>query len=319
MRQFRRIAFAIALCFLAVGCEVAIEPTPAPTVPQLGGPVQPLCQVGCVEIDSFPNAPGVFLGSGVTPLQCFDGVQSDADQDGLGDFCEKQLAWAFAPELYYWSGDNVGRESYWVARPEGTNHVLVGYLLSYYRDEGSNAWPCGLPGAPSSCNGHNGDSEAIFLDLYYNDATNHWVLDNGRYSQHGAFVVYGRGTKSYPTQLFYPSHPGSYPRAYVSEGKHANYRTANDCNNGGFLDIDTCTSVNTAARVIAGANLNLGSRAYHSSNQDCVASTNTSYEHYGSGRLECYWTTQNFRGWIPTTIGGAESSSYSSVLSSQGF
>src|SRR2546428_12080639 len=60
---------------------------------------QPLCQLGCNEQDPNPTAPGVFLGSGVTPDVCIMGGQTDADQDDLGDFCEKNLAFAFAPEI----------------------------------------------------------------------------------------------------------------------------------------------------------------------------------------------------------------------------
>jgi len=282
------------------------------------GIVTPMCQLGCVEQDPDPEAPGVFLGSGVTPDVCIWGGYTDSDQDGLGEFCENHLGNAFAPELYYWSADNTGREPYWVAgiAPDGES-VVLGYLLSYYRDEGSNVWACGLPGAPSSCHGHNGDSEAILLTVYYNSSTQHWVLDHANYSQHGDYPSYARGANEYPQSLYYPSHAGTYPRAYVSQGKHANYASASECNSGGTFGSDTCESVNTAARIGVGSVWNLGSRS--TPRIDCVTSRDPNYEYYGSGRQECYWTTQNFRGWIPTTVGGAEAGPYSPVLSAFGF
>ncbi|MGH9959287.1 MAG: hypothetical protein ACREBC_19545 [Pyrinomonadaceae bacterium] len=76
---------------------------------------------------------------------------------------------------------------------------------------------------------------------------------------------------------------------------------------------------NTAARLAAYGLLNLGSRAVHLPGQDCMASANPSSTYYGSGRQECYWTTRNFRGWIPTTVGGAEALPYSTILSDHGF
>lgn len=306
----------ILLVSTAISC--AESGIPSLTAPDavIGGPD---CQVGCVEEDPDPSAPGVFLGSGVTPWICASGSQTDGDQDGLSTFCENQLAAAFAPELYYWNADNVGREPHWVAQWDGEEHVLIGYLLSFYRDEGSDAWVCGLPFAHWSCNGHNGDSEAIFLRVYYDEASDHWVLADALYSQHGDLHLYWSGSNSYPTQLVYPSHPGAYPRAYVSQGKHANYSTRGECNSGGAFNTDTCVEVNTAARFVAWSTLNLGSRGTHSSSQDCMPSSNPSYEYYGSGRLECYWTTQNFRGWIPTTVGGAEAGPYNPLLQSMGF
>ena len=103
--------------------------------------------------------------------------------------------------------DEVGREPHWVARPTSNQTVRIGYLLSYYRDSGNNSFACSLPGAPSSCNGHNGDSEAIFLDAVYASTNQHWL----------------------------------------SEGKHANCASRLHCDNGGFGGSDTCGQVNTAA------------------------------------------------------------------------
>jgi hypothetical protein len=278
------------------------------------------CVSGCTETDPYPDSAGVFLTSAVTDDTCNNTISyTDTDRDGLIDRCERDIAAAFAPQLYYYEFDEVGREPHWVARKVSLGKVMIGYLLSYYRDAGSTAFACSIPGAPSSCHGHNGDSEAIFLQVYYNERTKHWILDEARYSQHGELVLFTRGAQPFPLQLLYPGGAGRYPRAYVSQGKHANYESKTACNNGGTLDIDTCTSVNTGARVVAGGQLNLSSRSVHTSLQDCMESANPSYVYYGSGRKECYWTNQNFRGWIPTTVGGAESDPYSPVLSVMGF
>lgn len=279
--------------------------------------VQPLCQLGCVQTDPDPNAPGVFLGSGVTPTACRrtnTNLITDSDGDGLGDFCEIQLATNFAPELYYAYGDDVRREPYWAARfmDDEENEVAIAYLLSYYRDTGSK-------GSVIGYDAHNGDSEYIILYVYYDYESEHWVLEHAAYSQHTGYTVYMRGpSDAYPPALTYPSHPGLYPRSWVAEGKHANYATQGECNNGGPLGNDTCVDNNTAARVEMASYWNVGSRSSHSI--DCVASRNPSYEFYGAGRLECYWTTLNFRGWVPDSVGGKDSgTSYTSILANFAF
>lgn len=139
------------------------------------------CQLGCVEVDPYPSSPGIFLGSGVTQDVCFDG-QTDADADGLGDFCEKNLAEAFAPEMIYNNTDDIRRESYWAAKPNGTK-VRVFYALAYYFDlglTGFDYWECkavSLWELIGECDGHHGDSEHVVLDLYYVPSTQHWLLD----------------------------------------------------------------------------------------------------------------------------------------------
>ncbi|HEU5357879.1 MAG TPA: hypothetical protein VFU45_02075 [Gemmatimonadales bacterium] len=282
--------------------------------------ITPLCATGCTDIDPYPDSAGVFLGSGITPSACTDGT--DADADGLEDFCEDNLALAFAPELKYWDADEIGREPHLAVRPldAGADSVRIAYLLSYYLDAGSaGGFLCSLFWVRPECEGHNGDSEAIWLDVYYHVTTQHWVLSRAEYSAHDGANVYARGAGEYPTNLEYPTHPGAYPRSWVSEGKHANYAHRSDCTGGGPWGLDTCADNNASARVSAGAYLNIGSNAHHLSTQDCMPSTNPDYEYYGSGRLECYWTNQRFRGWIPTWVGGSDSDPYSPKLLGHGF
>ena len=274
----------------------------------------------CSGTDPAPNAPGVYLGA-CDPYECFASWGStgvDADGDGLEDLCEETLAPMFAPELYYdYGGDDVRGEPHWVARPTDSGTVVIGYLLSYYRDEGCRALGCGALGADR----HNGDSEDIYLELYYNFSTQHWVLLQALYSQHGDYGVYSKGSDEYPTQLFYPWHPGAYPRTYVSEGKHANYSSVSECDWGDYLQ-DDCDDDNTSARVDTyrfGQSLNIGSSAVHSPDQDCMPSADPSYEYYGAGRIECYWTDQRFRGWVPDSVGGRDTDAYSPKLAARGF
>lgn len=287
--------------------------------------ISPMCQEGFCggETDPNPTAPGYYIASSVTPDACLYGGHTDADVDQLSDFCEKNLASAFAPQLHYYQYDETGREPHWVARRIAEEGVRLGYLLSYYRDAGSSSPGCSLPFHPPSCDGHNGDSEAIFLDLYYDYGTEHWVLGAARFSQHGSLKTYdGDGctaTSFGCVYLQYPDRPQGYPRAWVSEGKHANYANLQDCNHGGFGAADTCDQVNIFARVVAGVASNLGSRSYHSTGQDCIESSNPSYLYYGSGRTECYWTVKPFQGWIPDSVGGANSSPYSEILEDMGF
>lgn len=292
--------------------------------------VTPLCAIGCLDLDPFPDSAGVFLGHGITPDMCSSG--SDPDLDGLSMFCEDDLEAAFAPELRYWDADEVGREPYWAARPSSRwniDTIVIAYLISYYRDAGSSTWGCSIPSfppfyyRPPSCDGHNGDSEAIVLSVYYDYPTLHWILGAATYSQHedpttySRFLPGGLPPTKYPTNLEYPSHPGAYPRAYVSQGKHANYNSQSECNSGGTLGSDTCVDVNTSERLPAGDVYNLGSRSHHTI--DCVVSRDPSYIYYGSGRTECAWTYQRFRGWMPTTIGGDDSDPCSPKLADWGF
>lgn len=286
------------------------------------GRVQPLCHEGfCTgDPDPFAGEPGYSLGTAITSVTCFNGSQTDADQDGVSDFCERNIAAAFAPELRHYNLDNIQGEAYWAARKVLPSKVLVAYLPAYYRDHGSPAYGCSLPFAPPSCGGHNGDSEIIGLQVYYDAETRHWVLDRAFLSAHGAVAEYSRGDDAYPSAFAYPAKPGGYPRIWLSEGKHANYSAQFECNLGGFFGADTCERNNTSTRFYFGGDARgLGSRSLHTPAQDCKQSVNPSYIYYGSGRIECFWTNQRFRGWIPASVGGADSDAYSAVLASIGF
>lgn len=319
---------AVVLSVFVVGCapENVLEPTresqaSSATAPQLGGGITPMCQLGCLDSTPNPEAPGLYLGSGVTPDLCVGGGQSDNDGDGLSTFCENSIAAAFAPELRYAWGDEVGREPYWAARPASSSDahtVTIAYLISYYLDTGSTAWGCSLPWAAQECAGHNGDSEAIILQVYYDDVSENWVLGRATYSQHLTYGVFKQGMNGYPAALTYPMRAGAYPRSYVAVGKHANYQSVSACNAGALGATDDCNHVDTSERIYVSGGYNVGSSA--SRLIDCVPSRDPSYIYYGSGRQECDWSSNEFRGWIPTSIGGtAAEPGYGARLTSFGF
>jgi hypothetical protein len=317
---------ALLISALALAAACAGEPTQPsqPSPPPKSFVIGPLCQEGCQDVDPYPSQPGLYLGRALTPALCEGGEWDDGDLDGLGDLCENNLSQAFAPALQYNPiGDNVGRESHWVARSYSPGMVRIMYLLSYYQDGGTNSFGCQVdviwPGS-LDCGGHPGDSEWIILDVKYNATSHHWVLFRAFYSQHtgqGTYVT--PAGAAYPTDLEYlGNHLGGYPRAWVSVGKHANYKSANECGTAQF-GASTCDGNSAQVRVTTGSILNLGSRAAHTAAQDCMLSTNTSYLYYGSGRIECYWTTADFRGWIPVSAGGAGADNYSGKLATWGF
>lgn len=281
-----------------------------------------MCHVGCLDVDPHPNAPGLFLGSGVTDGLCFNPmVQTDTDLDMLSDFCEKNLAAAFAPQLAYSASDDTGREPKWVAAPTALDEarVRILYLISYYKDNGPEIEPYPCPSRmpyqfwEDPCTAHDGDSETIALDVSYDSETQHWVLRNASYSAHTGYNFYGALPDGHPLALEYVgNHPGGAPRAYVAYSKHANYATEAECD-AGAAGFEVCMP-DTFERLAAGANSNLGSYAKHTASQDCMLASNPIYR--ATGRTECYWTTKRFSGWIG---GQPDASAYSERLREFGF
>ena len=319
MRFSRRRLGWIATIVTVFACA---EPGTDPLSPDLkNDKVGTNCLPGCTDVDPDENAPGYFMTSAVTGNACMStSGGNDVDGDGLNDRCERDLAARFAPELFYYSHDEVGREPKWVAKWQVTNYtVRIGYLISYYRDAGSVQNGCN-----ASCGGHHGDSEAIFLDVTYNTTTRHWVLKTAHYSAHTTTLVFDgvTGQKLTGIRLEYPDHPQGYPRSWVAISKHANYATRAQCEAGNF-GLDYCDRNNTGARVAAGGSLNIGARglANHTAAQDSTRSVNPNYIYYNAVpiRYEAYWTRKDFAGWVPNNISGARSSPYSDKLAQFGF
>jgi hypothetical protein len=312
---------AICLACSLVACSETRED---PTEPSLGKAGID-CELGCIPPDEddptgpLPG-PGIYLGAGVTDWTCF-GISmtiNDIDQDGLSDFCEKNLAAAFAPQLAMTKGsDNLGREpKFAIRRIAGTYKVRVMYLLSYYVDRGAATSWCNNNIVPrSACEGHDGDSEWIALDLWYNATTKRWLLDQAHLSAHTGVNRHPRGTGLYPAGFSYPGGAGGYPRVYVAYQKHANYISDAACDSGSILNTDTCQA-DLYERVFAGDNVNIQSRLVHRADQNCWPSTNPIYS--TNGIKECYWSVDKFIGWH-IGYAGTGVTEYTYKLSDMGF
>jgi len=304
MSPAKRLLHWSAIC-LACSLIACSETRDNPTEPRFGQ-VGTNCELGCIppdEDEAPPPGPGIFLGPGVTEKTCFIGPMNDIDQDGLSDFCEKNLAAAFAPQLAMTKGsDNLGREpKFAIERIPNTLKARVMYLLSYYVDRGPTTGLCGsnlgtgfgIAEWRAACEGHDGDSEWIALDVWYSTSTQRWLLDQAHLSAHTGVNRHARGTSLYPTAFIYPADKGGYPRVYVAYQKHANYASDAACDNGAILGTDECNA-DLFQRVFAGDNVNLQSRAVHRLDQDCWPSTNPIYS--SNGIKECYWKVDKFIG-----------------------
>jgi len=268
-------------------------------------PIGTRCHEGfCTgDEDPFPDSAGVWISNTVTDDLCFGGGTNDIDQDGLSDFCENNLAEAFAPQLVLAPAlnDPATREPRWAARPLGNNQVMIAYLLSYHNDGGSASYLCDLVPGPIPyflppqvyypCAAHPGDSEHINLIVEYRPATQHWLLVEAAYSAHTGYNTY-KTPGTYPKKLQYPDRVGGRPRAYVATSKHANYASSLECNNGGTLGVDSCDPSRYEI-VTTGANNNIGSDAVKF--VDCIGSGHPVYGPLG--HQECYWTGTTFHGW----------------------
>ncbi|MCH7703960.1 MAG: hypothetical protein IIB61_02520 [Planctomycetes bacterium] len=184
------------------------------------------------------EAPGIWLGNGVTPSACFNGIQirrGDAERDGLADACEFALARAFAPYMQFDHGealvkfpDGTNRhcaegEPYWAAKLfDEFGVVNIVYMMAYYKD-------CGEAFIPFDA--HSGDSELIRLSVVYNNATQHWELTQAYLSAHAGTRT-DASVYAGPSELEYPIRDRAFPKIWVARNKHANYRSFADCENG---------------------------------------------------------------------------------------
>jgi hypothetical protein len=295
-----RTTFAAHCALSSAGVLAIFACSESPTNPT----TEPAWQADMV-VDPAASAPGIFLGSAVTPAACINGIQPDTDRDALADVCESELAAAFAPELAYAASDKTTREPRWAAKPLGGGKVRLAYLLSLHFDLGAYGCPFGLV----LCGGHYGDSETIVLDAYYSTSSQHWVLHQAIYSAHGVYNVYPRLFAAYPS-MNYPARKGGYPRAFLALRKHALYRSNTECDDG-ELALDECKA-DTFQRVASGSVLNIGSRRTHTAAEDCGRSTVFT----SSAAIECYWSFREFGGWQGRDPKGG---AYTSVLSFFGF
>jgi hypothetical protein len=315
----------VAVVALAVGVGVLTSCSPPDDAVLTKGPKARECQYGYCQPDPYPDSIGLYVASSVTEGDCFGDVYTDADEDGLGDTCENALAEAFNPMLKYSSSEPAwGGEPVFVAKPVTYGNyqrvVRIMYMPAYYNDGGTSS--CPLPADPFGlCQPHIGDSEAILIDVRYDDNTEHWIANVVMLSQHTGYTWF-RGSSSgdigetddeaaddfttystwttgtYPTALTYVGDiPGGAPIVWVSRRKHANYPDGIACNSGGAFGLDSCYSntENYFMPLLEGGNgpRNLGSSTANLMN--CVATYNSSMETWEHD--ECFWDDSLFTGW----------------------
>lgn len=349
-----RVTVGIAVALLTLSCRDATEPSPNfRTV--LGCEMDPACGGGgggggsgggSGTYDPDSSAPGYWMGSTVTPAACISitgaGI-SDRDDDALADHCETYLGEQFRPSLRISVIDcDAGMEPYWAAKafPDQGNVVRIAYLFSYYRDCGvapSSGAECtalhagetfvvriglaavlNLPfSAEPRCDGHQGDSEFITVDLRYNGTSQHWYVASAFYAAH--FATDGDASEALDGgALEYPNKGGGYPRVWVAHGKHGSYRSRTACNNGGAFDLDDCNEsyAGTDPRMAwFGVAHNVGSNARNAINPGTCVQGGRLVQYYPNQYgLECYWQPGNtFAGWSPYPIAN-DASPYHSVL-----
>ena len=313
--DWSRTRGSIALIAIAFGATCCERGSDALSIRRPDASVKPMCQAGCQDLDPSPDSPGVFLGQGARPTDCFGGAQNDVDQDGVGDFCENRVALAFAPQLVVSTTDMVGREPRWAMRVvsnDGPVQALgIFYALSYYVDNGTTDPLCeNFFGAPL-CRGHYGDSENLIFRVDYDSTSTHWVLTEADLSQHGAHQNLFADESGYVSALAYPLHPGGAPRIWVAYSKHANYASVKSCDRGAYFHMDLCQAPFSYTWLGVDGNGDLGSSTHHLI--DCVSSTNPLYS--GNGQ-ECYWSASRFSGWQFMT---PDCEGYGTQLSGAGF
>jgi hypothetical protein len=341
-------AAALALTLLLSACQeppAAPETTSGPSFatdawcaanPGKCGPTEPP--------EPSPSSPGYYTAfSDATCVSATGTGISDADHDGMSDYCEDFLAQRFRPELVVSPYDcDLGMEPYWAAKAfPNRGMVRIAYLFSYYRDCGPQQFktscligrigsnilslvgtlpPYTIPilnlpvSGEDPCEGHQGDSEFVTVDLRYDATTQHWMVSQAFFSAHW-------GTKEDHSRrvgyglLEYPDRPQGYFRVNDAEGKHANYPTRAVCENDGGR-ADTCQSNYPLIRIRHAGQYNIGSARYNFiSPKTCVrggALVAAYPENYGT---ECYWDPQNtFQGWFKLPQPNDASPYYASLM-----
>jgi hypothetical protein len=323
---------------LTMACSDAQDPV----MPDDG--INPMTVIGCEmdpdcsggSGDPYPEAHGYWLGSTVTPSQCFSPTGAginDRDRDGMHDYCEEQLARVFAPALVFSQYDSwTGREPYWAAKyfPDHQNEVRIMYLLSYYGDAGvvdpTLGHEIGCPllqllggtvnfigtvpnwiasnqpfhvSDENLCQGHLGDSEFVVVDLIYSSITQHWMVQRVFFSAHYGTLT-DRSSLVAFRDLEYPDDTyRGYPRVWVAESKHANYPTRRACGSGTLPDDCQGNSTLREVRVRYSPFYNIGSRVVNLVNKaESPGSCVTSASPFRPG-VECFWLKEyEFFGWL---------------------
>ena len=258
--------------------------------------------------DPTPGADGIWLGANTSPETCFAATGRtiiDADKDWLDDGCEYRIAYAFAPSLLMLQSSTCAQgEPYWAAKYFAKAGIVrIAYMPAYYRD-------CGHPNVspPLPFLGpHAGDSEFIWVEVFYNVVTRHWNFHSMWLSAHFGQSVLGESVDrsaqvSAGATSFYSVYR-SHPEIWVATSKHANYNSMESCRQptpiiAAFHDICGPPSYNWPIRFPVTISNNVGSRFVGTS---CVPSRDI---YAGNGVYECFYNYNvGFRGWQKNSTG----------------
>lgn len=156
----------------------------------------------------------------------------DEDDDGIPQVVEFMVAQIFAPILIFAEGeDDSGRLSHWALERLGESQITIFYALGYFRD-GGDPWA-------ELFTWHYGDTEFIVLEITVDDES--LFIENVFLSAHFGQDAWDSSEWVWGEDLEYDdSDGGLHPYIWVSEGKHANYRSSGACDLGA-LSADRCS------------------------------------------------------------------------------
>lgn len=268
---------------------------------------------GRVPLTATWHATAVPIGLSVAS-DCVESA-GDRDVDGLTDACELALARAFAPWLVIAEGGcnwdtsvtpaRPGGEYYFAARPldRAGAMVRIAYLPAYYRDCGWRGLKCMLPFV--ECGPHNGDSEAIVLDVAFDERTARWsttavFLSAHCFSRTGADCLWYRGQDLERFEWRGGGGARSAPRVWVAEGRNANYPSRSACDRG-HGSLDTCDRNRLELLFpVSSTRQNLGSRTHPVAGHGCVTGQHAGWNSRlpTPDSVECFWSRdRRFHGW----------------------
>jgi len=235
---------------------------------------------------------------------------SDADEDGLADGCELELARAFAPLMVVQRRGCEGQPldglpgGGWLhaVQPVGDGAVRIAYLPAYFMDCGWRGAKCLLPWV--NCDPHAGDSELVLIDVEP-AAAGAWRTVGVFLSAH-CFGFRPRGCRWFRGNDLDPfewldGRARGAPVVWVAAGRNANYPSRAACDRGHGA-IDSCDGQSVRVRFPVRAEGDLGSRARPIGGDGCVGGRAVPGAPEADA-TECFWSDRPFRGWTPDAPG----------------
>lgn len=267
-----------------------------------------------------PDQGGVTLPSQYTRSWCFGlaapiPASEDRDQDGFRDACEALLAYTFRPDRRMSGSDRApdGEAKYAATRrvpdANGRADVAIFYALSYYRDPGS---PYG------SIDAHDGDSEFIIVELHCAEGSR-WVADYVTFSAHwNAGAGVDHTARYFQDVLEWTDGARVRVRSWVSDDKHANYRSRSVCMSqwNDFCGYEF-SYYQRDTPLVEPANLG---GIYNPYTPNVLPLNNCQRSRFPTTYpgIECFWSFQPFGGWHANT-GQLMSTTYTQMLGFFGF